>query len=69
MHALNDSSLVRSGGKTAQRPLDLLRALLAQGESALPVSTLMNWLWPEADPGAQRKAFDVALLRLPQAAG
>lgn len=61
---LNDSPLAGSGGKTAQRPLDLLRALLAHGESPLPVATVLDWLWPEADPGAQRKAFDVALLRL-----
>jgi LuxR family maltose regulon positive regulatory protein len=61
---LNDAPLAGSGGKTAQRPLDLLRALLAHGEGPLPVPTVLDWLWPEADPGAQRKAFDVALLRL-----
>lgn len=59
-----DESLTRQSGKTAQRPLDLLRVLLAHGATALPVSTAMQWLWPEADPAAQRKAFDVALLRL-----
>lgn len=57
-------SLTHGGGKTAQRPLDLLRALLAHGPGPLPVATVMNWLWPEADAAAQRKAFDVALLRL-----
>lgn len=63
--ALHDGeSMVRSSGKTAQRPLDLLRALLAQGPRPLPVATAMDWLWPEADRHAQRKAFDVALLRL-----
>jgi LuxR family transcriptional regulator, maltose regulon positive regulatory protein len=60
----HEQSLTHTGGKTAQRPLDLLRALLAHGPSPLPVATAMNWLWPEADPAAQRKAFDVALLRL-----
>ena len=61
---LHDEPLARVGGKTAQRPLDLLRALLAQGAGGLPVSTAMRWLWPEADAAAQRKSFDVALLRL-----
>ncbi len=61
---LDDVSIARSAGKTAQRPLDLLRALLAHGARPLPVSTAMQWLWPDADVAAQRKAFDVALLRL-----
>lgn len=61
---LNDVPLARTAGKTAQRPLDLLRALLAHGDSPLPVATALDWLWPDADPGAQRKSFDVALLRL-----
>jgi LuxR family maltose regulon positive regulatory protein len=61
---LNDAPLAKSAGKTAQRPLDLLRVLLAHGDSPLPVATALDWLWPEADPSAQRKAFDVALLRL-----
>jgi LuxR family transcriptional regulator, maltose regulon positive regulatory protein len=61
---LDDEPLTRTGGKTAQRPLDLLRAMLAHGTSPLPVATAMHWLWPDADPPAQRKAFDAALLRL-----
>ncbi|MEK8032654.1 bacterial transcriptional activator domain-containing protein [Ideonella sp. DXS29W] len=62
--SLHETPLGRTGGKTAQRPLDLLRAILAHGESPLPVATVLDWLWPDTDPGAQRKAFDVALLRL-----
>jgi LuxR family transcriptional regulator, maltose regulon positive regulatory protein len=61
---LDDVCLSRSTGKTAQRPLDLLRALLAHGDSPLPVGTILDWLWPDGEPDAQRKAFDVALLRL-----
>ncbi len=66
---LHDEPLTRSSGKTAQRPLDLLRALLAQGTGGLPVATAMQWLWPEADTAAQRKSFDVALLRLRRTLG
>jgi LuxR family transcriptional regulator, maltose regulon positive regulatory protein len=60
---LNDVPLA-AGAKASQRPLDLLRALLAHGPTPLPVATALQWLWPEADSAAQRKAFDVALLRL-----
>jgi LuxR family transcriptional regulator, maltose regulon positive regulatory protein len=61
---LADAPLQRPGGKAAQRLLDLLRALLAHGPTPLPVATALQWLWPDAEPLAQRKAFDVALLRL-----
>jgi len=61
---IRDEALARQGPKVAQRPLDLLRALLAHGGAPLPAATAMAWLWPEADAAAQRKAFDVALLRL-----
>ncbi len=61
---LDDAPLARGSGKTAQRPLDLLRALVAHGPTPLPVATATQWLWPDADAGAQRKSFDVALLRL-----
>lgn len=61
---LDGQPLARGAGKTAQWPLDMLRALLAQAGQPLPVATVMDWLWPDADPAAQRKSFDVALLRL-----
>ena len=61
---LHDAPFGRSSGKTAQRPLDLLRILLGHGQGALPVAAVLDALWPDADPSAQRKAFDVALLRL-----
>lgn len=61
---LDDVALERVPGRNAQRPLDLLRALLAHGAAPLPVATALQWLWPEGEPAAQRKAFDAALLRL-----
>lgn len=57
-------ALTASGARAPQRPLDLLRALLAHGGVALPVATALDWLWPDADHEQQRKAFDAALLRL-----
>jgi DNA-binding SARP family transcriptional activator len=57
-----------AGAGVAERPLDLLRALLAHAPAPLPVATAMAWLWPD-DQGDPRKAFDVALLRLRRALG
>jgi DNA-binding SARP family transcriptional activator len=59
---LSGEPLERGAG-VAERPLDLLRALLAVAPAPLPVATAMAWLWPD-DRGDPRKAFDVALLRL-----
>jgi DNA-binding SARP family transcriptional activator len=61
---VDGQALTARGSRVAQRPLDLLRALLAHGGMALPVATALEWLWPEADHDQQRKAFDAALLRL-----
>jgi LuxR family maltose regulon positive regulatory protein len=56
--------LAAPGGRPQQRPFDLLRALLAHDGQALRVGTALEWLWPESEHDAQRKAFDAALLRL-----
>jgi len=66
---LHGEPLVASGARVPQRPLDLLRALLAHGAATLPVATALEWLWPDAEYDAQRKAFDAALLRLRRTLG
>lgn len=60
----DDRPLAAPGGRPQQRPFDLLRALLAQDGQTLRVSTALEWLWPDGEHDAQRKAFDAALLRL-----
>ena len=72
VHGFGPLRVLRDGVEPAglpQRPLDLLRALMAHGGSTLPVATALEWLWPEADHEQQRKAFDAALLRLRRALG
>jgi LuxR family transcriptional regulator, maltose regulon positive regulatory protein len=72
VHGFGRLRVLRDGvevGGLPQRPLDLLRALLAHGGHALPVATALDWLWPDADHEQQRKAFDAALLRLRRALG
>jgi two-component SAPR family response regulator len=60
----DDRPLTAPGGRLQQRPFDLLRVLLAQDGQPLRVGTVLEWLWPDGEHDAQRKAFDAALLRL-----
>jgi len=53
-----------SGRKLPHKPLALLQALIALGGSHVSASLLVDALWPDADGGCGRRAFDVALLRL-----
>lgn len=53
--------------KAAERPLDLLKALLAAeavGRAAADRPWLLERLWPDADEAGARKALDMAILRL-----
>jgi LuxR family maltose regulon positive regulatory protein len=61
--------LTGGASRLPQRPLDLLRALLAYNGTSLPVATALDWLWPDADHEQQRKSFDAALLRLRRVLG
>ena len=51
-------------GKVQKRPLELLQALAVHGPAPVPVTQLVDDLWPELDGDAARKSFDAALLRL-----
>ncbi len=50
------------GSRGQQRPLTLLRVLLALGGRQVPIPQLIDALWPECDAG--RAALDVTLMRL-----
>jgi LuxR family transcriptional regulator, maltose regulon positive regulatory protein len=49
--------------KAQKKPLNILRAVLALGGSAVPIETLMRQVWPK-DGLSARPNFDVALARL-----
>jgi len=52
-------------GKRGQgRPLDLLRALVAEGEADVPEERLREALWPDAPDEAAHRAFATTLHRL-----
>ena len=68
--ALGGFELVRDGvpmrftGKAQQRPLDLLKLLVALGGSDVDSQQLTSALWPDADGDAAKTSFDTTLFRL-----
>jgi DNA-binding SARP family transcriptional activator len=67
---LGGFELVRDGqpvtftGKAQQRPLDLLKLLVALGGVNVDSQQLMAALWPDADGAAAKTSFDSTLFRL-----
>jgi LuxR family transcriptional regulator, maltose regulon positive regulatory protein len=59
-----DGAALHFTGKAQQRPLELLRALIALGARRVPMSDLIDGLWPDAPGDAARATLDVTLLRL-----
>ncbi|MEO8676715.1 MAG: BTAD domain-containing putative transcriptional regulator [Casimicrobiaceae bacterium] len=70
VRALGGFELVRDGlpmrftGKAQQRPLDLLKLLIAFGGRDVDTPQLMAALWPDADGAAAKTSFDTTLFRL-----
>jgi DNA-binding SARP family transcriptional activator len=61
---IRDGHPVRSAGKAQQRPLDLLKLLIAEGGQDVDSPALMAALWPDADGAAAKTSFDTTLFRL-----
>jgi DNA-binding SARP family transcriptional activator len=61
---LVDDRPVEYGRKVQQKPLALLKALLALGGREVPEGRLAEILWPEADGDLAHNSFEVALSRL-----
>jgi ATP/maltotriose-dependent transcriptional regulator MalT/DNA-binding SARP family transcriptional activator len=67
---LGGFELVRDGhsvtftGKAQQRPLDLLKLLVALGGVNVDIQQLTAALWPDADGAAAKTSFDSTLFRL-----
>ena len=59
----NDAPIVATR-KTPKKPLALLKALVCGGGSAVSIAQLIDWLWPDSEADAAKKAFEMALLRL-----
>ena len=60
---INETPLVFSG-KIQQKPLALLKAIITLGGRNVPVETLIDLIWPDADGDDGFKSFTIALHRL-----
>jgi len=61
---VRDAEPMRFTGKAQQRPLDLLKLLVALGGANVDAQQLTAALWPEADGAAAKTSFDSTLFRL-----
>ena len=52
------------GRKVPQRPLELLKAIVAHGGREISAANLMTALWPEVDGDTAQRSFDTTLHRL-----
>jgi ATP/maltotriose-dependent transcriptional regulator MalT/DNA-binding SARP family transcriptional activator len=59
-----DGQDLRATARAPQRPLDLLRALIAFGGRHVPTAKLTDALWPESEGDSGQQALDTNLLRL-----
>ncbi|MCC6194142.1 MAG: AAA family ATPase [Burkholderiales bacterium] len=59
-----DGEPVRFTGKAQQRPLDVLKFVVASGTKGVDADQLTAALWPDADGAAAKSSFDSALFRL-----
>ena len=70
VHVLGGFDLARDGepmrftGKTQQRPLDLLKLVVALGGKDIDAESVMAALWPDAEGAAAKNSFDSAMFRL-----
>ena len=65
---LNDSALTLSQGRK-QRPLEMLKALVALGGREVHAELLCQALWPDADGDVAQNSFDVTLHRMRKVLG
>jgi DNA-binding SARP family transcriptional activator len=61
---IRDGEPMRFTGKAQQRPLDVLKFVVASGGNDIDMDSLTAALWPDADGAAAKSSFDSALFRL-----
>lgn len=59
-----DGQPVQFAGKVQQRPLDVLKYVVAAGGEQVDSQPLIDALWPDAEGDAAKASFDAALFRL-----
>ena len=61
---LREGEPVTFSGKVQRRPIELLKLLIAKGGTEVPLGSIMDTLWPDADGDMAASAFSSALNRL-----
>lgn len=61
---MKDDGPVAFSGKVQQKPLAMLKALIALGGKEVSAQRLTDILWPDAEGDAAHKSFEMTLLRL-----
>jgi len=55
---------IRFAGKAQQKPLQLLKTMIATGGAGVSASMLIHSIWPDAEGDAAQNSFDITLHRL-----
>jgi DNA-binding SARP family transcriptional activator len=66
---VKDGKSIRFSGKVQQKPLSLLKALIALGGRSVSTYQINDALWPDSDGDAAHTAFSTTLHRLRQLLG
>jgi DNA-binding SARP family transcriptional activator len=66
---LKDDTPIAFSGKAPQKPLGLLKALIALGGRDVPVHRLLDALWPDLEADAAYNAFTICMHRLRKLVG
>lgn len=61
---IKNGESIRFAGKVQQKPLELLKFMIAMGGSGVSASMLIHSIWPDADGDAAQNSFDNTLHRL-----
>ncbi len=70
IHTLGEFRIIRDGrpmdfsGKAQQKPLTLLKMLIALGHRDIPEEKITDLLWPDAEGDLAHKSYEITCLRL-----
>ena len=59
-----DGEELRFGARGQRKPLDLLKLIVVHGPAPIDTALVLDALWPDAEGGAARAAFDMAVMRV-----
>jgi len=64
VHVEVDGELLAFGPRAQRKAVDLLKVIVAHGPAPVEAAIVLDALWPDAEGGAARAAFDMTVMRL-----